>query len=153
MTLTHPLMNKVVKYKEPVFITLQASISPFPFFRSWACCWCWWRWLSWPTPAWCTLQRRRSQTVMSGDSGQGWQFIIWYQGLDCTNWTANASDEHWSSVINHPCYVWTFIESFWFSIQHINVLLVNSFQLYRWSLMTITTVGYELNPKSLLGKF
>ena len=29
----------------------------------------------------------------------------------------------WTSVINHPCYSWTFVESFW------------------WGLMTITTVG------------
>ena len=33
-----------------------------------------------------------------------------------------------------PCYSWTFIESFW------------------WGLMTLTTVGYELNPKTFMGK-
>ena len=27
--MTHPLVNKVVKYNEPVLITLRASISPF----------------------------------------------------------------------------------------------------------------------------
>ena len=31
--MTHPLMNKVVKYKEPVFITLKASISPLSILQ------------------------------------------------------------------------------------------------------------------------
>ena len=34
-----------------------------------------------------------------------------------------------------PCYSWTFVEAFW------------------WGLMTITTVGYDLSPRTFLGKF
>ena len=33
-----------------------------------------------------------------------------------------------------PCLSWTFVESFW------------------WGLMTLTTVGYDLNPKTIMGK-
>ena len=55
-------------------------------------------------------------------------------GLNCTGWVADYSTGKWSKVVNHPCYTWTFIEAFW------------------WGLMTITTVGYDLNPKTFLGK-
>ena len=51
--------------------------------------------------------------------------------MNCTGWAANTTTEKWSVVVKHPCYTWTFIEAFW------------------WGLMTITTVGYELNPKEL----
>ena len=36
-----------------------------------------------------------------------------------------------SKLPGHPCYSWTFLEAFW------------------WGLMTITTVGYDLNPRLL----
>ena len=52
-------------------------------------------------------------------------------GQNCTGWQPDYTAGKWSAAINHPCYTWTFIEAFW------------------WGLMTITTVGYELNPKEL----
>ena len=53
--------------------------------------------------------------------------------LNCTQWQSQTNVS-WNQLSDHPCYTWTFIEAFW------------------WGLMTITTVGYELNPKTLLGK-
>ena len=35
------------------------------------------------------------------------------EGVNCTNWTANISGEHWALEMKNPCYIWTFIESFW----------------------------------------
>ena len=40
-----------------------------------------------------------------------------------------------SKFPGHPCYSWTFLEAFW------------------WGLMTITTVGYDLNPRLLTDCF
>ena len=33
------------------------------------------------------------------------------EGYDCSGWRRNVSRQHWTA--NHPCYVWTFVESFW----------------------------------------
>jgi hypothetical protein len=46
------------------------------------------------------------------------------RGLNCTP----------SSKEKDPCYSWTMVESFW------------------WGLMTLTTVGYDLYPKTMWGK-
>ena len=56
------------------------------------------------------------------------------EGLNCTDWKKQHATEMVNNLGSHPCYTWTFIDAVW------------------WGLMTITTVGYDLYPKTLLGK-
>ena len=56
------------------------------------------------------------------------------EGLNCTGWEPDFTEGKWTDAVNHPCYNWSFVDSFW------------------WGLMTICTVGYDLHPKTLLGK-
>ena len=56
------------------------------------------------------------------------------EGLNCTDWKERFVTELGNNIGGHPCYTWTFIDAVW------------------WGLMTITTVGYDLYPKTLLGK-
>ena len=57
----------------------------------------------------------------------------------------------WREAMNHPCYRWTFIEAFWWPPPPL-VINTTSTVASRWGLMTITTVGYDLNPRTLFGR-
>ena len=53
------------------------------------------------------------------------------ENYNCTGWAENLSKE---DKYVHPCYIWTFFESCW------------------WSLMNLTTVGYAIAPQTFVGK-
>ena len=52
---------------------------------------------------------------------------------NCAVWEANNTETIQTAYL-HPCYIWTFFDSFWSS------------------LMNITTCGYAIAPQTLLGK-
>ena len=56
-----------------------------------------------------------------------------HSNYNCTVWEANHTQSLDRAYL-HPCYIWTFFDSFWSS------------------LMNITTCGYAIAPQTLLGK-
>ena len=56
------------------------------------------------------------------------------KSMECAHLTNNSSFGNITVMDGGSCYSWTFIEAFW------------------WGLMTITTVGYDVQPTTVMGK-
>ena len=69
-------------------------------------------------------------------------------GLNCTSEERPVLPKE-----RDPCYSWTFVESFWWvSRTRLTSRPPSDGRNNMQGLMTLTTVGYDLNPKTLLGE-